>query len=201
MIDGALLIGGEARQAADRFTAVNPATGDTLTPDFSSAGKDAVAEACALAEAAFPAYAATDPATRAAFLEAIADAIVGIGDALIERAMAESGLPRARLEGERGRTVGSGRDLGHLQQALSDRSRQSVSHSLGRSSGGAGRPAPDASLSPSRGTARDGSLSPSKGPGRDGSLSSSKGHGVVGRSAAPTSSRPFDRLRGRSRIR
>jgi 2,5-dioxopentanoate dehydrogenase len=59
MIDGALLIGGEARQATDRFTAVNPATGETLSPDFSSAGTDAVAEACALAEAAFPAYAAT----------------------------------------------------------------------------------------------------------------------------------------------
>jgi NADP-dependent aldehyde dehydrogenase len=40
------------------------------------------------------------------FLEAVAQAIMDIGDALIERAMAESGLPRARLEGERGRTVG-----------------------------------------------------------------------------------------------
>src|SRR5690606_17428680 len=30
---------------------------------------------------------------------------MGLGDALIERAMAETGLPRARLEGERGRTV------------------------------------------------------------------------------------------------
>ncbi|MCU6454059.1 aldehyde dehydrogenase (NADP(+)) [Sphingomonas sp. A2-49] len=106
MIDGALLIGGEARQAPDRFTAVNPATGETLTPDFSSTGADAVAEACALAEAAFPLYAGTDLETRAAFLEAIADNIVAIGDDLIVRAMAESGLPRARLEGERGRTVG-----------------------------------------------------------------------------------------------
>lgn len=106
MIDGALLIGGEARQATDRFTAVNPANGETLSPDFSSTGSDAVAEACALADAAFPAYAATDPETRAAFLERIADNILAIGDTLIERAMAESGLPRARLEGERGRTVG-----------------------------------------------------------------------------------------------
>ncbi|MEE8609958.1 MAG: aldehyde dehydrogenase (NADP(+)) [Sphingomonas aquatilis] len=106
MIDGALLIGGDTRQAETRFTAVNPATGETLTPDFSSAGADAVAEACALADAAFPAFAATDPETRAAFLERIADNIVGLGDDLIMRAMAESGLPRMRLEGERGRTVG-----------------------------------------------------------------------------------------------
>ncbi|MCI1142248.1 aldehyde dehydrogenase (NADP(+)) [Sphingomonas sp. WKB10] len=106
MIDGALLIGGDTRQAETRFTAVNPATGETLTPDFSSADADAVAEACALADAAFPAFAATDPETRAAFLERIADNIVGLGDDLIVRAMAESGLPRMRLEGERGRTVG-----------------------------------------------------------------------------------------------
>ncbi len=106
MIDGALLIGGEARQAAQRFTAVNPASGETLTPDFSSAGNDAVDEACALAEAAFPTYAATDLKARAAFLEAIAQNILDIGDDLIVRAMSESGLPRARLEGERGRTVG-----------------------------------------------------------------------------------------------
>jgi 2,5-dioxopentanoate dehydrogenase len=106
MIDGALLIGGDIRQAETRFTAVNPATAETLTPDFSSAGADAVAEACALADAAFPAFAATDPETRAAFLERIADNIVGLGDDLIVRAMAESGLPRMRLEGERGRTVG-----------------------------------------------------------------------------------------------
>ena len=106
MIDGALLIGGEARQATDRFTAVNPATGETLSPDFSSAGSDAVDEACALAEAAFPTYAATDLNARAAFLEAIAANILAIGDDLIVRAMSESGLPRARLEGERGRTVG-----------------------------------------------------------------------------------------------
>lgn len=106
MIDGALLIGGETRQATTRFTAVNPATGETLTPDFSSAGTDAVADACALADAAFPAFAATDLETRAAFLERIADNILAIGDDLIVRAMAESGLPRMRLEGERGRTVG-----------------------------------------------------------------------------------------------
>ena len=35
----------------------------------------------------------------------VAQNIVDIGPALIERAMLESGLPQARLEGERGRTV------------------------------------------------------------------------------------------------
>ncbi|HEY6816855.1 MAG TPA: aldehyde dehydrogenase (NADP(+)) [Croceibacterium sp.] len=106
MIDGAILIGSQALQAEARFGAVDPATGETLEPSFSCAGADAVEAAAALADAAFPTYAATDPASRAAFLEACAEAILAIGDDLIVRAMAETGLPRARLEGERGRTVG-----------------------------------------------------------------------------------------------
>ncbi|MGY2736401.1 aldehyde dehydrogenase (NADP(+)) [Sphingomonas sp. UYP23] len=106
MIDGAILVGAEQRQATTRFSGIDPSTGATLTPDFSSAGTDAVADAAALAEAAFVDYAATDLETRARFLEAIADAIVAIGDELIDRAVQESGLPRPRIEGERGRTVG-----------------------------------------------------------------------------------------------
>ncbi|MFD1787131.1 aldehyde dehydrogenase (NADP(+)) [Sphingomonas floccifaciens] len=106
MIDGSILIGGEARQATDRFQAVDPSTGQTIEGDFSSATPSDAAEACALAEAAFPSYAALAPTDRAAFLETIAAEILAIGDPLIERAIQESGLPRARLEGERGRTVG-----------------------------------------------------------------------------------------------
>lgn len=106
MIDGSILIGAEARQSDTRFTSVDPATGEALRPDFSSAGADAVDAACALAETAFPAYAAITPERRGAFLDAAAQAILDIGDELIVRAMQESGLPRARLEGERARTVG-----------------------------------------------------------------------------------------------
>ncbi len=106
MIDGAMLIGAEARQADKRFTSVDPSTGETLTPDFSSAGPDAVDAACALAAEAFAAYSATSPEARGAFLDGIAEEILAIGDDLIVRATQESGLPRARIEGERGRTVG-----------------------------------------------------------------------------------------------
>ena len=105
MIDGAVLIGGAARQSEARFSVVDPASGETLAPNFSSAGAGAVAEAAEAAAAAFPAYAASDPETRAVFLEAIAYNIIAVGDDLIVRAMRESGLPRARLEGERERTV------------------------------------------------------------------------------------------------
>ncbi|KQN26362.1 2,5-dioxovalerate dehydrogenase [Sphingomonas sp. Leaf33] len=106
MIDGSMLIGATARQAPVRFQAIDPSVGETISGDFSSATPKDAAEACALAEVAFPAYAATTPEDRARFLEAIAEDILSIGDPLIARAMQESGLPRARLEGERGRTVG-----------------------------------------------------------------------------------------------
>lgn len=62
--------------------------------------------ACVLAWAAFDVYRETAPEARAKFLETIAQNILDIGDDLIERCMIESGLPRARLEGECGRTVG-----------------------------------------------------------------------------------------------
>ncbi|WP_253717702.1 aldehyde dehydrogenase (NADP(+)) [Sphingomonas sp. AP4-R1] len=66
----------------------------------------AVEAACVAAEAAFDTYRATSREARAAFLERIGDEIMAIGADLIETASRESGLPTARLEGERGRTVG-----------------------------------------------------------------------------------------------
>src|SRR3546814_5281023 len=78
---------------------------DVCSSDLDAGAAD-VADAAALAERAFAAFSETAPEARALFLEAIAEEIVAIGDALIERAMLESGLPRARLEGERGRTAG-----------------------------------------------------------------------------------------------
>lgn len=43
-------------------------------------------------------YRETDLETRAAFLEAISTELEGVGEELVERAMAETGLPRGRLE-------------------------------------------------------------------------------------------------------
>lgn len=105
-IDGAILIGQRDVQRELGFTGLNPATGEALAQSFSESTAADVAEACALAEAAFAPFAALAPLQRAAFLDGIADAILAIGDTLIETAMAETALPRARLEGERGRTVG-----------------------------------------------------------------------------------------------
>ena len=88
------------------FRSVVAATGEPIGPAFAVHGPAEVDAACAAAAAAFDTYRATSREERAAFLEAIASEILAIGDDLIEAAMSESGLPRARLEGERGRTVG-----------------------------------------------------------------------------------------------
>jgi len=86
------------------FRSVAAETGEPQGEPFAVHAAADVAAACALADAASPVYAATGRETRAAFLERIADEIMAIGDSLIVAAMTESGLPRARLEGERGRT-------------------------------------------------------------------------------------------------
>jgi NADP-dependent aldehyde dehydrogenase len=106
-LTGELLIGGERRLGTHgEIKGVNPATGETLEPAFGGATKADVEAACALAAEAFGPYRALPYETRAQFLEAIAAQIEAIGDDLIVRTMAETGLPRPRLEGERGRTVG-----------------------------------------------------------------------------------------------
>ncbi|PRC44792.1 aldehyde dehydrogenase (NADP(+)), partial [Mycobacterium sp. ITM-2017-0098] len=65
-----------------------------------------VDSACAAAAEAFGTYRATTSEQRAQFLETIATNIEAISETLIARAVAESGLPQARLTGEVGRTTG-----------------------------------------------------------------------------------------------
>lgn len=87
------------------FAARSAFTGQAVEPAFSISTLADVDAACAAAEAAFDSYRNADIDARAAFLDAIADEIVLVGDRLIERAHLESGLPMARLHGERARTV------------------------------------------------------------------------------------------------
>ncbi len=105
-ITGESLIGGVAvRGTGDAFTAWEPAAGKPMEPSFHTADATQIDTACQLAEAAFDTFRATSDADRAKFLDTVADQIVALGDELIVRAMAETALPRGRLEGERGRTV------------------------------------------------------------------------------------------------
>ena len=88
------------------FRSIAAETGEPVGEAFAVHGLADVDIACAAAAAAFDTYRSTDRETRALFLERIGEEIMAIGDDLIVAAMRESGLPRARLEGERGRTVG-----------------------------------------------------------------------------------------------
>lgn len=106
-IIGNMLIGSTStRGACGEFKAFSPGLGTEIDPVFGAGGYDDVDRACKLAAAAFPTYRATTTQERAHFLETIARHIEELGDALIERAALETALPKARLEGERGRTTG-----------------------------------------------------------------------------------------------
>ncbi|QHE93838.1 aldehyde dehydrogenase family protein [Pandoraea fibrosis] len=106
-ITGEMLIGRtDVRGSAGTLEAFDPSRGERLTPVFGAGTVQDVERACQLAGAAFDPFRAAPLAKRAEFLEAVAQAILDLGDALIERAHAETGLPVARLQGERGRTVG-----------------------------------------------------------------------------------------------
>jgi alpha-ketoglutaric semialdehyde dehydrogenase len=86
--------------------ATNPAIGQSLEPAYGMGTQADVERACGLAWEAFDEYRETTLDQRSRFLQTCADEIASLGDALIERAMLETGLPRARLEGERARTIG-----------------------------------------------------------------------------------------------
>ncbi|MFN3536505.1 MAG: aldehyde dehydrogenase (NADP(+)) [Brevundimonas sp.] len=105
-LTGELFIGSRRLGRPTGFRAFDPAANQPIEPEFSVAGLDDVDAACALAMQAFPVYRETSPDLRARFLETIADNIEALGDALIERTSLETGLPAARLQGERGRTCG-----------------------------------------------------------------------------------------------
>lgn len=107
IVEGRSLIGQDAVAGGEAAVwGVNPSDGSRLEPAFPGVSVAQVGQACALAWDAYDAYREASLEQRAAFLEAIAAQIEALGDVLIDRAHAETGLPKARLTGERGRTTG-----------------------------------------------------------------------------------------------
>jgi 2,5-dioxopentanoate dehydrogenase len=105
-LHGKNIIGGKlSAENSETFAATNPATGAALAPRFHTATTREVDAAVTAANAAFREYRRVAPDERAAFLERIADEIMALGDALIQRADAETALGEARLTGERLRTA------------------------------------------------------------------------------------------------
>ena len=96
------------------FRAKNPATGEPLEGEFFEASPGDIDAAARAAERAFEPYAALAPFRRAEFLRAIAQQILALGDRLLERAAAETGLPvgaageRARADGQPGPALRAG---------------------------------------------------------------------------------------------
>jgi alpha-ketoglutaric semialdehyde dehydrogenase len=84
----------------------NPATNEQLQPAYSLITEEQLKAATSSAAEAYPSFSTLDPETHAAFLDAIANNIEAIGEDLIIRAGQETGLPTARLQGERARTTG-----------------------------------------------------------------------------------------------
>lgn len=106
-LTGQMLIAGKpVRGAGKEIRGIDPRTGIPMEPEYAYGDASHVADACAAAAEAFPAYRSAPVETRARFLESIAANLESIGDALVDRAHAETGLPRPRLTGEVGRTAG-----------------------------------------------------------------------------------------------
>ncbi|NVO29455.1 aldehyde dehydrogenase family protein, partial [Donghicola sp. C2-DW-16] len=100
---GKHLIAGEW-VGSDKVFVSEPAHGTAF--EYSVGTPELVDQACAAAEEAFWEFGYSSREERAAFLEAIAEEIDARGDLITEIGCSETGLPEARLVGERGRTVG-----------------------------------------------------------------------------------------------
>lgn len=97
--------------------AVNPVTREAFGGFYPVGGANEVKAALESATSAFGHKEWQSAEKRAEFLEAVAKEIEALGDILLETASAESGLPLARLTGERGRTCGQLRAFAnHLRQ-------------------------------------------------------------------------------------
>ena len=100
---GKHLVAGEWIATGQTFKS-EPASGPAF--DFSVGTTELVNKTAEAAEEAFWSFGYSTRDERAAFLDAIADEIEARGAAITEIGSAETGLPGARLEGERARTTG-----------------------------------------------------------------------------------------------
>lgn len=105
-LTGSMLIGAaDVRGSAGEVRGVDPASGAVLEPVYGLGDATDVDRAVSLAWEAFPVYRATSPRVRAAFLASVADNVEALGDTLVGRVVAETGIPEARVRGELARTT------------------------------------------------------------------------------------------------
>ena len=106
-MDGRNIIGYQLSEIANEFMkSFSPGLKRTLEGQFHKASQEDIQKAMDLSHRATQPFAQKSGKEKAAFLRAIAEEIMELGDDLVSRAMKESGLPEGRIRGERGRTVG-----------------------------------------------------------------------------------------------
>jgi 2,5-dioxopentanoate dehydrogenase len=105
-LNGKHLIDGTWQASPTTFTPARPALGDPLPPAICEATSENVSSALGAASAAFDASQDLPPRWPADLLDSIAEQIMALGPALIQRGLAETALPESRLISERQRTVG-----------------------------------------------------------------------------------------------
>jgi NADP-dependent aldehyde dehydrogenase len=104
-LEGSHFIGNDRSAAgANTFRGVDPSTSQELDPPYREATDQEIDRAVGLAADAFEDFRARPPRQKAALLDRVATEIEALGDALIERANAETALGPQRLTGERART-------------------------------------------------------------------------------------------------
>ena len=106
MLSGHNFIGFEKKSSGEKkLYAFSTVLKNNLPGEFSIATEQEINEAISNATAAFEIYKRTSFEQRAEFLDTVAEKILQLEE-LVERTHLESGLPEARITGERGRTVG-----------------------------------------------------------------------------------------------
>lgn len=105
-INGLNYIGSTISQEKEEsFQAYSPLSNTLLTEQFYFASVDEMEMAVIKADAAFSIYSKKGPKERAIFLEKIAEQIEALGEELISRCVAETGLAKTRIVNERNRIV------------------------------------------------------------------------------------------------
>jgi alpha-ketoglutaric semialdehyde dehydrogenase len=107
MITGKNYIGSQLKASGSKvLKTFNPLLNKENPWVFIEATQDEIEEAVTLANQAFAIYRKKSGLEKAKFLNTIADEILALGEVLLEQYCIESGYPKGRAEGERGRMIG-----------------------------------------------------------------------------------------------
>jgi NADP-dependent aldehyde dehydrogenase len=115
MITGKNYIGYAQSAKGDKtYHTFNPKENKENPTAFYEATQEEIEKAVSVANSAFTEFRAMSGEKRAAFLNAAANEIEGLGDTLFQTYMSETGLPEGRAKGECGRTLGQLRMFAEL---------------------------------------------------------------------------------------